>query len=93
MVGVDWGGKRFAPDEPNQLIVQGDAPMLAGRLGMGVDIEAAEEAEDAFVRETTGAQDTNLLHEEGVCLSRAERVGCGCIYELWPGNYGDICGA
>jgi hypothetical protein len=64
---VDGRGQGFAPDEPNQLIVDGKLPVLAGGFGARVDIEAAEEAVDALVGETAFAQDTNLFDEERIC--------------------------
>ena len=65
---MDWGGKRFAPDETNQLIVDGKRPVLTRGFGAGIDIEAAEEAVDALVGEAAFAQDANLFHEERVWL-------------------------
>jgi len=91
LVDLDWVGEGFAPDELNQLIVRGDAPMLAGRLRAGVDIEAGEEAVDALVRESAGAQDANLLSEEGIFLNRAGRAGGGWLHEFGTGNYGQVC--
>ena len=79
LVEVDGGGKGFAPDQANELIVGGKIPMLTRGLGAGVDIEAAEEAVDALVGEAAFPQDTNLFHEERVCLCGGERGGLGVM--------------
>ena len=55
---MDGSEEGFAPDQANQLIVGGKLPVLAGGLGVGVDIEAAEEAVDALVGEAAFAEDT-----------------------------------
>ena len=86
LVKVDGGGKSAAPDETNQLIVDGKVPVLSGGLGTGIDIEAAEEAVDAFVGEAAFAQEANLLDEEGVCRGGSGRN------EFGPGDGGDVCG-
>jgi len=42
-------GGRSTPDEPNQLVVDRKHPLLTRRLGIGIDMEAAEETVDALV--------------------------------------------
>ena len=73
LVEVDWFGKGFAPDQANELIVDGQLPVFTRGFGAGVDIEAAEEAVDALVGEAAFAQDTNLFDEERVCRGRGDR--------------------
>jgi hypothetical protein len=87
---VFGAGEGSAPDETNQLIIDGKVPVLAGGFGAGVDIEAAEEAVDALVGEAAFAEDANLFHE-GVCLGC---VGGGgrWLNEFGPGNGGDVYG-
>ena len=89
---MDGVGKGFAPDQANELIVDGKLPVQTRGFGAGVDIEAAEEAVDALVGEAAFAQDANLFDEEGVWLGGG-KWGCGCGYgEFIAGDEGRICG-
>ena len=60
------GGRGSAPDEADELIVGGKVPVLTGGFGVGVDIEAAEEAVDAVVGESTLAEKADFVLQADV---------------------------
>ena len=61
-------GAGLAPDEADELAVEGNAPAVGCGFGVGVDVEAAEEAMDAFVGEAALAEETDFVVQGGVDL-------------------------
>ena len=68
LVERDGFGRGLAPDEADEQAVEGDAPALGCGLGIGVDVEAAEEAVDALVGEAALAEEADFVLEGGVDL-------------------------
>ena len=93
---MDGGGEGFAPDETDELVVGGQAPMLAGGFGVGVDMEAAEEAVDALVGEAAFAQDAEFFEQErvGRRIPFGDGDGLrGLGVRIGHGDYAFSCGA
>ena len=77
LVEADGHGSCPGPDEADELAIKGDAPLMRGGLGGGVDIEAGEEAVDAVVGEAALAEETDLFLQDGVDLGFGGRDGVG----------------